>query len=293
MVDIANAQNQIRDPMPEVADSLVESVSVGPAPTGSGAQRVTIALKQPSGHGIVVENGVVRILLGQFELSELKVVIDAGHGGHDTGAVGRTGLQEKTVNLDIARRVYRKLKAMGVSACLTRQDGDPVRPWAQGNREQQRNELLTRCRIANDMDADLFVSIHANARRSNPMEHRGTETYYRKADSYDFAQAMQGEVVRAMGLPDGGVLHHPKSIIVLSYTDMPSVLVEVGYLSHPDDERSLATEEMRERAAQGIANGIKRYVERGGLLEKLASRERGKAREAAQEAEVGPAAGPR
>jgi len=286
-VDIANAQNQIRDPLPEVDDALVESVAIEPAPTDSGAQRVMIALKQPSGHGIVVDDGVVRILLGQFELSELKVVIDAGHGGHDTGAIGRSGLQERSLNLDIARRVYRKLKAMGVSACLTRQDGDSVRPWAKGNREQQRNELLTRCQIANSMQADLFVSIHANARRSNPMEHRGTETYYRKADSYDFARAMQGETVRAMGLPDGGVIRHPKSIIVLSYTDMPSVLVEVGYLSHPADERLLATDEMRERAANGIANGIRRYVERGGLLEKLASRERAKSQEVAAKGEAG------
>jgi N-acetylmuramoyl-L-alanine amidase len=273
-VDIPNATNQLRSPMPLIDDFLVDSVEVGPSPGHPGTERVTIALKQPTGHGIVVDDGEVRILLGRFELAELKVVIDAGHGGHDTGAVGRSGLQEKDVNLDIARRVYRLLKAMGVNVCLTRVGDNPVRPWTRGHREQQKTELLTRCQIANQMEADLFVSVHANARRSNPMEHRGTETYYRQPNSFAFAHAMQRELVRAIGLPDGGVIRHPKSIIVLQYTEMPSVLVEVGYLSHPADETILATEELRERAAMGIANGVRKYVDEGGLLDKLALRER-------------------
>jgi N-acetylmuramoyl-L-alanine amidase len=81
-------------------------------------------------------------------------------------------------------------------------------------------------------------------------------------------------------LPDGGVIRHPKSIIVISYTDMPAVLVEVAYLSHPSDEAVLATDEFRERAARGIVNGVRRYVEEGGLLARLNDRERAKASEA-------------
>jgi N-acetylmuramoyl-L-alanine amidase len=279
-IDIANAQSQIRGPLPEISDSLVEKVALGPAPSWPGTQRLMIALSEPTGHAIAIDEGEVRVLLGRFELAELKIVIDPGHGGHDTGAIGRSGLQEKELNLDIALRVYRHLKAMGVNVVLTRPDANPVRPWARGNREQQKAELLSRCKIANGMDADLFVSIHANARHSNPMEHRGTETYYRKPDSFAFARVMQDELVYALRLPDGGVIRHPKSIIVLSHTEMPSVLAEVGYLSHPADEMVLLTEEARERAAQGIVSGVRRYVERGGLLEKLARRERERARAA-------------
>ncbi len=273
-VDIANAQSQIRPPLPEITDQLVSSVAIAPTPGQPGSRRVTIKLRSPISHSIVVEGGEVQILLGRLELAELKVVIDAGHGGHDTGAVGRSGLREKDVNIDIAQRVHRLLKEMGVDAVLTRPDNDPVRPWTRGNREEQRAELMTRCRIANDMDADLFVSIHSNARQGNPMESRGTETYYRRSESLDFCRVMQQEVVKALGLPDGGVIRHPKSIIVLSYTQMPAALVEVGYLSHPDDEALLATDETRQHAAQGIVNGIRRYVEEGGLLPQLARRER-------------------
>jgi N-acetylmuramoyl-L-alanine amidase len=281
--DIANAQSQLdRQPI-AISDRIVRSVAIEPARGSPGAQRVTVKLREAIGHSLQIGDDGLTVLFGQFDLAELRVVVDAGHGGHDTGAVGRTGIEEREVNLDIARRVYQKLLAMGVSACMTRTDEASVRPWTPGNRDEQREELLARCSAANGIMADLFVSIHANAHRGNPYEHRGTETYYRKEDSLDFARVMQRELVALTGLPDGGVIRHPKSIIVLSYTDMPAVLVEVAYLSHPDDEALLATDEFRERAAQGIANGIRRYVEEGGLLARLAERERAKAREAASQ----------
>jgi N-acetylmuramoyl-L-alanine amidase len=277
-VEVANAESLIRDPVLPVEDPYLSEVCVIPVPDKVGAQWVLIPLREEVGHAIETDEGGLRVLLGRFELEELRVVVDAGHGGHDTGAIGRTGLQEKEVNLDIARRVYRRLQAMGVTARMTRVDGNPVRPWARGNYRQQRRELYARCAVANDMGADLFVSIHCNARRSNPMEHRGTETYYRKADSLPFARVMQEEVVKAVGLLDSGVIRHPKSIIVLHGTKCPSVLVEVAYLSHPDDEAQLATPMLRDHAAQGIANGIRRYVEEGGLLPVLAERERQRGR---------------
>ena len=277
-VEVANAESRIERPELEVSDAVVGRVSVGPAPGKPGTERVTISLREPVGYAVVTAEGEVRVLLGRFPLEELRVVVDAGHGGHDTGAVGRTGLQEKEVNLDIAQRVYRMLQGMGAKVVMTRADDNPVRPWARGNREEHRRELLARCEIANEMKADLFVSVHANARASNPMEHRGTETYYRKPDSTAFACTMQQELVKAVGLPDGGVIEHPKPIIVLYRTEMPSVLVEVGYLSHPEDEAELATSELRERAAQGIVNGIRRYVEEGGMLPELARREKERSR---------------
>ncbi|UCC69471.1 MAG: N-acetylmuramoyl-L-alanine amidase [Armatimonadota bacterium] len=280
IVDVANATNEIDSPELKVTDPAVAGVCLMPAPEKPGTQRIAVALKELVGHAVVTEEGEVRVLVGRFPLSELKVVVDAGHGGHDTGAIGRSGLEEKEINLDIARRVYRLLQGMGVKVRMTRVDDNPVRPWTRGNRKEQREELLARCKIADEMDADLFVSIHANARATNPTEYRGTETYYRKEDSAALARAMQKEVVGAVGLPDGGVIRHPKPIIVLHGTKMPSVLVEVGYLSHEADEAELATPELRERAAQGVVNGVRRYVEEGGLLPKLARRESEKRRPA-------------
>jgi len=231
-----------------------------------------VSLSEATGHAIVTDERRLRLLLGRTELANLSVVIDPGHGGHDAGAIGRSGLREKDVNLDIALRTYRRLQALGARVRLTRMDDNPLRPWRKGNRAEHRRELLARCELADALKADLFVSVHANARESNPLQYRGTETYYRKADSARFAGVMQQELVRALQLPDGGVKRHPSPIIVLYRTAMPAVLVEIGYLSNPADEALLATSALRDRAAIGIVNGIKRYAAEGGLLPRAADR---------------------
>jgi N-acetylmuramoyl-L-alanine amidase len=272
-VDIASAENRIAGPAPEVHDRLVPAIAVGPSPDRPGAQRLTISLTEPVEHNVVAERGEVRVLLGKFEMPGLCVVVDPGHGGSDTGAIGRSGLLEKEVNLDIALRVARLLEGMGVRARLTRSADSTVVPWSSGNREEHRSELFARCAIADECGADLFVSVHANARRSNPGAIRGTETYYRKADSRAFAEVMQEEVVRATGLPDGGAKYHPKPIIVLYGTRVPAVLVEVAYLSNTADESKLADTDFREQAAQGIVNGIKRYAEQALITPRLAPRD--------------------
>jgi N-acetylmuramoyl-L-alanine amidase CwlD len=265
-VDVANADNRLTSPTATITDKLVTAVAVGRSPEKPNAQRLTISLTGPTEYRLVAERGEVRVLLGTVTMPDLCVVVDAGHGGHDTGAIGRTGLLEKDVNLDIAQRVARKLEAMGVRVRMTRSDDSPVVPWHSGNREEHRTELQTRCSIADDCGAQLFVSIHSNARSSNPHAIRGTETYYRRSDSRRFAEVMQEEVVRAAGLPDGGAKYHPQPIIVLYQTNVPAVLVEVGYLSNPADERQLADPDFREQSAEGIANGVKRYAEESGVV---------------------------
>jgi len=272
-LDLANTENRLDDQQLQVQDRVVSAVSCAASPDNPRTQRVTITLAEPTPHAVVTRPGEVRLLLGRTEMDGLCLVVDAGHGGHDTGAMGRSGLAEKEVNLDIAHRVRERLEQLGAKVLMTRTDDSPVVPWRSGNRSEHRRELLGRCALANDAHADLFVSIHCNARESNPAEVRGTETYFRKADSLAFAQVMQEEVVRAVGLPDGGVKYHPRPIIVLYQTNMPAVLVEVAYLSNADDEAELLTAELRERAALGIVNGVKRYVAQGGLLSRLAERE--------------------
>lgn len=274
-VDIAHAEAQPSLSPPRVSDKLISMLSLSPSPERPGAQRLAITLKAPAAHALSVAPGAVRLLVGQLEMAALRVVVDPGHGGPDSGAVGRSGLLEKEVNLDIARRVARLLGQMGAQVVLTRTDDNPCVPWQPGNREEQRQELRARCALADEMGADLFVSIHANARRSNPHAIRGAETYFRKEDSRALAAALQEELVRATGMPDGGVKYHPEPIIVLYRPAMPSALVEVGYLSHPQDERLLADPEFREWAARGIVNGIRRYALEGGVLVQWAAREEG------------------
>jgi N-acetylmuramoyl-L-alanine amidase CwlD len=259
-VDLPNADNRLTAQSLEVRDRLVSGASVGPAPGKPGAQRLTVALRQPSEYVVSGRRGEVRVLLGRCELGGVCVAVDPGHGGPDTGAIGRSGLLEKDVNLDIALRVSRLLEETGARVVLTRSNDQAAIPWTAGNTQEHRRELLARCDLANASGAQLLVSIHANARVSNPESVRGTETYYRKPDSREPAELIQEELVRAAGLPDGGTKYHPKPIIVLYRTNMPAVLVEVGYLSNRQDEQKLADPDFREQAAQGIVNGIKRWL---------------------------------
>ena len=211
------------------------------------------------------------------------IAVDAGHGGHDPGASGRLGLKEKTVNLDIARRLAELLKRDGFQVLLTRSD-DRFIP------------LYGRTAIANRAGADLFLSIHANASRSRSAD--GFEAYYLSEATDDHARAL--EAAENAALPEevgGAVPSHSQAILWdLLYTEhraesselaahicrgmtgcslgsksrgtksarfavlrgarMPAVLVEVGFITHPGEEAHLRTPDYRQRVAEGIRRGV-------------------------------------
>jgi N-acetylmuramoyl-L-alanine amidase len=224
-------------------------------------------------------------LARQLGLRARRVVIDPGHGGHDPGALGRGGLREKDVVLDVARRVASMLEAEGFDVLMTRDD-DTFIP------------LEERTAIANAKGADLFVSIHANSSRNRRA--RGIETYYlnlattpeaeetaarenainarsvgelsgllrqimnnsRIAESRDFAgriqRAMSVSVLKEARERDLGVKTAP--FYVLLGANMPSVLIETSFLSNLDDARLLARDDYREALAESILAGIVEYA---------------------------------
>lgn len=171
------------------------------------------------------------------------VVIDAGHGGKDPGAISVTKKKEKDFNLAVALKVQELLKKeQNIDFVLTRSsDTYP--------------SLSDRVKIANDLNADLFISIHANAGSSTAS---GVETYYTRADSLALAKVMHKYLVSSSGLTDRGV--RSKSLHVTRETKMPAVLLEAGYLSNKNDNAKLYTEDFQNRVAAGIVKGIKEYL---------------------------------
>lgn len=171
------------------------------------------------------------------------VVIDAGHGGKDPGAISVTKKKEKDFNLAVALKVQELLKKeQDIDFVLTRSsDTYP--------------SLSDRVKIANDLNADLFISIHANAGSSTAT---GVETYYTRADSLALAKVMHKYLVSSSGLTDRGV--RSKSLHVTRETKMPAVLLEAGYLSNKNDDAKLYTEDFQNRVAAGIVKGIKEYL---------------------------------
>ncbi|MBD2845091.1 N-acetylmuramoyl-L-alanine amidase [Paenibacillus sp. IB182496] len=171
-----------------------------------------------------------------------KVVIDAGHGDHDPGAASVTKRAEKEFNLSVALKVNALLeKEPRIQPYMTRDDDTFV-------------DLYDRAEFANDRNADIFVSIHGNSYYSHIS---GTETYYTHDRSRSLANVMHKHLVDATGLPDRGV--RTARFVVIRETDMPSVLLESGYLSNVTDEKVLFSEEGQNKIAKGIVAGIKEY----------------------------------
>jgi N-acetylmuramoyl-L-alanine amidase len=226
-------------------------------------------------------------LARQLGLGARRIVIDAGHGGHDPGTIGRAGLQEKDLVLDVALRLERLVRQeLGTEVVMTRST-DVFIP------------LEERTAVANQRGADLFLSIHANSSR-NPKA-RGIETYFlnfaknahaeqvaarenaispatikdlqnlvkaitlnsKIDESRDFAAAVQESMVRGVRdehpVPDRGV--HTAPFYVLIGANMPAILAEIAFVSNPEDERRLKASDYRETLARSLLAGVRSYLE--------------------------------
>lgn len=176
-------------------------------------------------------------------LRGVKIVVDAGHGGHDAGAVGARS-REKDHALDISKRVYNKLQAMGATASMTRNNDSFI-------------SLQGRVEFAHRQNADIFVSVHINSFKSTTS---GTETYYYNGQSRALANEVHKELIKATGLPNRGV--RSARFYVIRRTRMPSILTETAFISNPNEERKLMDPKFRERVATAMARGIANYVQR-------------------------------
>ncbi|MGH8095608.1 MAG: N-acetylmuramoyl-L-alanine amidase family protein [Chthoniobacterales bacterium] len=170
------------------------------------------------------------------------VVVDPGHGGKDSGAWRRYGPPEKTVALDVALRVDRKLRDSQLKTVLTRRN-DVFVP------------LDSRVALGNEQQNSIFVSIHFNDSRRRDVE--GAETYYHSPYAYDLAEAIERNLSTLPGTVDRGV--HTARFRVLRNAHYPSVLVECGYLSNRSEGREAANDNYREKLADKIAEAIVDY----------------------------------
>ncbi len=292
------------------ADKNVESASLPPAGAGSNAGAPPLAARpasvktksvrnMESAHDQAEEMGPPSIPEptrdGQQSLTRAlglkigRIVIDAGHGGHDTGTIGPSGLMEKDLCLDVALRVGKLIQQRlpGAEVVFTRED-DTFVPLEQ------------RTEIANDARADLFLSVHANS--SPDRKTRGIETYYlnftgsseamevaarenalsengvhdlqdivkkiarneKIEESRDFAGSIQDSLSKRVENTNRvgrsrGVRKAP--FVVLIGANMPSVLAEISFISNPSDEQWLKKPESRQRVAEGLYRGVETYLQ--------------------------------
>src|ERR1041384_3101198 len=167
------------------------------------------------------------------------VVVDAGHGGKDSGAYRRYGPPEKMVALDVAQRLDKKLRESQVKTVMTR-DSDIFIP------------LNDRVAIENKQKNAVFVSIHFNDSRKR--RSRGFETYYHSGASFDLANRIQQKLMTIPNPANGGV--HTANFRVLRLASCPAVLVECGYLSNRAEGNKTRDWEYRELLADRIADAV-------------------------------------
>ncbi|OAB40427.1 N-acetylmuramoyl-L-alanine amidase family protein [Paenibacillus antarcticus] len=221
--------------------------------------RVVIALTQANAFQLItgVDSNMLVIDLNVTEDSTATVppiiesgrkvvVIDPGHGGSDPGTTSITNKYEKNFNLSLALKVQELLlKEPNIEVVMTR-DSDiyPTR--------------TERVQLANQLNADVFVSIHGNSVLAAPQVN-GTETYYyQRSSSKDLANIIHKYLIKAIGLTDRGVKNG--SLQVIRETTMPAVLLEVGFLSNRSDEQIMSSDTVQYKAAQAIVDGIKEYM---------------------------------
>lgn len=191
-----------------------------------------------------------RRTLGSGELPQVSngrsvVVIDPGHGGRDPGAVGIGGIQEKEIVLDISFQVARLLEQQGVQTVMSRTDDSEI-------------DLEPRVSLAERINATLFVSIHANAINMSRPDISGIETYYFDS-GLDLARTIHASILEGTGATDRRV--RQARFYVLRKTSMPSVLLEVGFVTGAEDAARLSDPAYRSQMAASIARGILLYLQ--------------------------------
>ncbi|HWR44177.1 N-acetylmuramoyl-L-alanine amidase [Sporomusa sp.] len=180
------------------------------------------------------------------------IVVDPGHGGSDTGAIGPNHVMEKNITLAIAQELRNLLTADGATVIMTRAADQDVAYSGASDKE----ELAARIGIANQAKADLFISIHADAFDGSA---GGTTTYFYDATESDdeLARVVQNNMVAKLQLYDRGVQQN--DYLVLEMANMPAVLVEAAFISNPKEAKLLANRSFDKKVAAGLYNGISQY----------------------------------
>jgi len=298
-------QSATPKPAPEEPAKKEMTAVSPPALPPTGTRKAGPAVPTPGGTATPTKppsptEAGARTLTRALGLKIARIVIDPGHGGHDTGTIGPTGLMEKDVVLDVALKLKNLIEEKaGAEVIMTRSD-DTFIP------------LEERTAIANEKGADLFISIHANASRDKRA--RGIETYFlnfssnpealevaarenattqesvhqlqnlikkialteKIEESQDFATHVQREVYSRLRKTTGagkdrGVKKAP--FVVLIGANMPSILAEISFLTNPQDERLLKKTAHRDRIAEALYRGVEHYASSLGGI-KVAERTR-------------------
>nr|MBO2495023.1 N-acetylmuramoyl-L-alanine amidase CwlD [Clostridia bacterium] len=185
-------------------------------------------------------------------VSKKVIVIDAGHGGFDPGAVSDSGTREDKINLIIARKLKKYLENQGAKVVMTRQTDEALG-------RTKREDMQKRVEIIRNSNADIVVSIHLN--KFQQSKYYGAQTFYMAGseEGKRLAQCIQTQLIKILNRGNTRQIKAVSDLLILKAGQAPSVIVECGFLSNPQEEKLLKTDEYQEQVAWAIYCGIVDY----------------------------------
>lgn len=189
------------------------------------------------------------------------VVCDAGHGEPDGGAVGANGTLEKDINLAITLKLQEVLENSGIKVILTRTGDSGLHGGVGSIRAMKLTDMHKRLEIINNSNADLFLSVHMNSFTDKSVS--GIHVFY--GEKYEFIKPLAEEIMNNTSSAAGAQAHDvktaEKSLYLMKNSNIPSILVECGFLSNPDEEKKLNDDSYQSKLAWAIGKSIVQYRE--------------------------------
>ena len=200
---------------------------------------------------LIIFKGIT-FIFGDFKSSKKVIVVDAGHGGNDPGAIGFNGSYEKDINFEISQKLEEKLKSRGYKVVLTRNNDEYI-------------DNIERIKLANKKKARVFISIHSNSIENNSSTKGIQVLYYPNRESTigdlnnnELAQIIMTALINGTDAVDKGIIERA-DLIVLNQTKMPAILIECGFLTNSNEEKLLLTDEYQNRLVDSIVEGLEKY----------------------------------
>ncbi len=190
------------------------------------------------------------------------VILDAGHGGEDGGAVSSNGISEAEINLQITLKVQQLLEQNGTTVLLTRSDENAIYDLnSKTLRQKKVSDIKNRTQIGNNSSADIFVSIHLN--KIPQQQYYGWQCFYKDKNeqSEKLAKCIQNNLNQAIQKENKRLAMKINDIYIVKKVEIPISIVECGFLSNPQEEQELQQDEYQEKLAWGIYTGICEYFE--------------------------------
>lgn len=207
-----------------------------------------------------VENKENTKMVNAVPVSNKVIVIDAGHGSPDGGAVGNTGTIEADINLKIALKLQKVLEESGAIVVLTRSDENGIYDNEEESIGKKKvSDIKNRVKIGNESTADIFVSIHLN--KLEQKQYDGWQTFYKKdsGDGKKLAECIQNALNENMDKENNRVAKNIDNVYIIKNVEIPTTIVECGFLSNYEEEKKLKQEEYQDKLVYGIYIGIMNY----------------------------------